>query len=109
MMNKLKIPHNTPVTLKELNQKLDFEAKRLVREKEDGIASYISKAPALNGISKLVFKNRAGEKVTLSYRLDAGGQLRFALEKQPAAAATKEMQTGRIGRTSANIEGSIIK
>ncbi len=108
-MNKPKAKHNTPVTLKELNQKLDFEAKRLVREKEDGIASYVSKAPALNGISKLVFKNRAGDKVTLSYRLDSGGQLRFALEKQPAVAASKERISGRIGRTSENIEGSIIK
>ena len=108
-MNKPKVNHHIPVTLKELNQKLDFEAKRLVREKEDGIASYISKAPALNGISKLVFKNRVGAKVTLSYRLDAGGQLRFALEKQPAVAPSKEMVSGRIGRTSENIEGSIIK
>jgi hypothetical protein len=108
-MNKLKVPHNTPVTLKELNQKLDFEAKRLVREKEDGIASYISKVPALNGISKMIFKNRVGEKVTLSYRLDAGGQLRFAFEKQPAIAASKATVSGRVGRTSENIEGSIIK
>jgi hypothetical protein len=108
-MKKPQTSHNTPVTLKELNQKLDFEAKRLVREKEDGIASYVSKTPTLGGISKLVFKNRAGIKVTLSYRLDSGGQLRFAFEKQPSVAAIKALSPRRIGRTSANIEGSIIK
>jgi hypothetical protein len=108
-MNKPKVNHQVPVTLKELNQKLDFEAKRLVREKEDGIASYVGKTAALNGTSKLVFKNRAGAKVTLSYRLDGGGQLRFAFEKQPAVAANKELSPRHIGRTSANIEGSIIK
>jgi hypothetical protein len=102
-MNKPKTPHNTPVTLKELNQKLDFEAKRLVREKEDGIASYVSKTTALNGISKLVFKNRAGAKVTLSYRLDNGGALRFAFEKQAAVPARKELPANLVGRSSVDI------
>ncbi len=74
--------HHVPVSLAELNHKLDFEIKRLIREKEEGIVSCVSKKAVLNGISKAVFKNREGGKVTLSYRLDSGGALRFATEKQ---------------------------
>jgi hypothetical protein len=74
-------PRNEPVTLIGLNKKLDFEIKRLVREKEDGIAKYVSKTANLNGISKLVFQKKNREKITLSYRLDDGGTLRFAREK----------------------------
>jgi hypothetical protein len=80
-MNKRK-PPQIPLTLEILNQKLDFEVKRLVREKEDGIANYISRTTALHGISKLIFKNINGKNVTLSYRLDTSGVLRFAREKQ---------------------------
>jgi hypothetical protein len=79
-MNKSKV-HNVPITLKELNTKLDFEIKRLVREREDGIVKYVSKTPVLNGISTLVFKSINDAKITLAYRLDASGTLRFAREK----------------------------
>jgi hypothetical protein len=98
-------PHNPPVSQKGLDQKLNFEIKRLVREKEDGIVKYVSKTAVLNGTSVLVFKNRAGEKVTLAYRLDDGGNLRFAREKQFAAVAPNEKQPldTQIGRTSRNI------
>lgn len=75
-------PHNPPVSLAGLNQKLDFESARLIREREEGIVKRISKVAVLNGISKLVFKNINGAKVMLSYRLDPSGNLRFALEQR---------------------------
>jgi hypothetical protein len=74
--------HNAPVSLEGLNQKLDFESKRLVREREDGIMKRISKTAVLNGNSTLVFKDINGAKVMLSYRLDSSGALRFAREKR---------------------------
>jgi len=104
-MNKQKGRH-IPVTLAGLNQKLDFESKRLVREREEGVVKRISKIAVLNGNSTLVFRNGAGAKVTLSYRLDAGGTLRFAHEAQPAgnsAQIPKRPPVGQIGRTSKNI------
>ena len=78
-------PRNVVVTIQSLNQKLDFESKRLVREREDGIMKRVSKTAVLNGTSSLTFKDINGAKVTLSYRLDASGALRFAREKQFAA------------------------
>ena len=104
-MHKRKINHD-PITLEVLDQKLDFEIRRLIREKEEGIASYISRKTVLNGVSRLVFKNRAGAKVTLSYRLDTGGTLRFATEKQfmNMAPARKELPVAHVGRTSRDIE-----
>jgi hypothetical protein len=73
---------NAPVSLEGLNQKLDFESKRLVREREEGIVKRVSKTAVLNGTSTLVFRNINGAKIILSYRLDASGGLRFAREKQ---------------------------
>ncbi len=32
-----------PITLEQLNQKLDEEARRIVREKEGGVAKYVGK------------------------------------------------------------------
>ena len=75
-------PHNPPVSLEGLNQKLDFESKRLIREREDGIIKRVSKMAVLDGISTLVFRDINGAKVMMSYRLDASGTLRFAREKQ---------------------------
>ncbi len=98
-------PRYIPVTLDGLNQKLDFEIKRLVREKEDGIMSYISKTPILNGISKLVFKKKDGAKVTLSYRLDNSGTLRFAQEKQFInPLPNQKLNVVHIGRASGDIK-----
>jgi len=74
--------HFIPVTLEGLTKNLDFEVKRLVREKEDGIATHVRTQVKLHGISTLVFKNKEGKKVTLSYRHDEGGTLRFAREEQ---------------------------
>jgi hypothetical protein len=76
------VRHLVPVTLQELTKKLDFEAKRLVREREDGVAKHIRTKVTLHGISVLVFKNKEGKNVTLSYRHDEGGTLRFAREEQ---------------------------
>jgi hypothetical protein len=73
-----------PVSLEGLISKLAFETKRLIREKEEGIVKWISTKPVLNGNSVLVFKNKQGAMVTLSYRLDKDGALRFAHEKQYA-------------------------
>lgn len=78
-MNKPKIHH---VTLKGLNRKLDQEARRLVREREEGIMKYISKKADLEGDSRMVFKNINGAEITLSYRLNKDGNLRFAYEKR---------------------------
>ena len=76
------VHHLVPVTLQGLTKKLDFEVKRLVREKEDGVVSHIRTKVALHGISTLVFKNKEGKNITLSYRHDEGGTLRFAREEQ---------------------------
>lgn len=97
--------HHIPVTLEALNQKLDFEVKRLVREKEEGIASYTSRTTVLKGISRLVFKKHNGAKIVLSYRLDTGGALRFAVEKQfvTTPLAHRELPTTYVGRTSQDI------
>ncbi|MBI3589082.1 MAG: hypothetical protein HY093_01555 [Candidatus Liptonbacteria bacterium] len=78
-MNKSRYP---TVSLLELNQKLDAEAKRLVREKEEGIVKYVSKVANLNGNSRMVFKRKSGAEVTLSFRLNADGNIRLAYEKQ---------------------------
>jgi|SRR5271170_4911911 len=75
-------PRIIPVSLEELGKKLAFEIKRLVREKEEGIVKWISTKAVLKGNSTLIFKNKAGGKVTLSYRLDKDGNLRFAHEAQ---------------------------
>jgi len=100
-------PHarNIPVTLDVLNQKLDFEAKRLIREREEGIASCVGKTPSLNGVSKLMFKKVNGAKITLSYRLDDGGTLRFAREKsfENPSLADQHLKNAPIGRASGDI------
>ena len=77
IMNKLKF---LPVSLKELNQKLDVEAGRLVLTKEEGIVKFISKKANMNGNSRLVFKNKNSMTVTLFFRLNKDGNLRFAYE-----------------------------
>ncbi|HUC31400.1 MAG TPA: hypothetical protein VMR99_01775 [Candidatus Paceibacterota bacterium] len=79
---KKPVHHFVPVTLEGLTKNLSFEVKRLVREKEDGVVSHVRTKVALNGISTLVFKNKEGKKVTLLYRHDEGGTLRFAREAQ---------------------------
>jgi hypothetical protein len=90
-----------PVTLDGLNKKLDFEVKRLIREKEDGIARYVSRTTKLNGISTLVFTKTDGKKIKLFYRLDSGGALRFAREKQFAILpATRKPASAQIGQES---------
>ncbi|OGZ54736.1 MAG: hypothetical protein A3B25_01610 [Candidatus Ryanbacteria bacterium RIFCSPLOWO2_01_FULL_48_26] len=76
---------NTPkkacdVTLKELDRKLNQEAKRIVREKEEDIIKYVSKKANLTGNSSIIFKNKSGAMVTLSFRLNKDGNLRFAFE-----------------------------
>lgn len=78
-MNTLK---NQPVSLKQLNKKLDVEAKRIVREREEGITTYVSKKAVLGGDSKMIFKDANGMKITLSYRLNENGNLRFSYEKR---------------------------
>lgn len=98
--------HHIPITLEGLHQKLDFEIKRLIREREDGIASYVGKTALLGGISKLVFRKRNGVKITLSYRIDDSGILRFAREKQFTSPLSNQRQTNRlpIGRMSEDIK-----
>lgn len=76
-MNKIKF---LPVSLKELNQKLDVEARRLVLAREEGIVKFISKKANLGGNSRLVFKNKDSVTVTLFFRLNKDGNLRFAYE-----------------------------
>lgn len=78
-MNKSK---RLPISLEELNQKLDNEAKFLVREKEEGIAKYVSKKANLKGNSTLVFKKKDGTKLTLYFRLNKDNNLRFAYDKR---------------------------
>lgn len=80
-MNKLKL-HNVPITLAGLNKNINFEIKRLIREKEDDIVKHVSTRTTLNGISVLVFKNKDGKSITLSYRHDQNGTLRFAREER---------------------------
>ena len=97
------------VSPKELDQKLDFEIKRLLREKEEGITKYVSKKAFLNGNSTLVFQNKAGEKITLSYRLDKDGNLRFARENQPISIQAERQSTtvpsiAKFGRASKDIQ-----
>mgnify|MGYP001566161607 CR=1 FL=1 len=75
-------PKNHHVSLEELNQKLEQEAKRLVREKEEGIVKYVSKKVNLEGNSSMIFKDKSGAEVTLSFRLNESGDLRFAYEKE---------------------------
>ena len=76
-MNK---PRFLPVSLKELNQKLDVEARRLVLTKEEGIVKFVSKKASLSGNSCLVFKNKNRVTITLFFRLNKDGNLRFAYE-----------------------------
>lgn len=78
-MNKSKRP---PISIEELNQKLDNEAKFLVRQKEEGIAKYVSKKANLKGDSTLVFEKKDGTKLTLSFRLNEDNNLRFAYDKR---------------------------
>ena len=81
-MNKSRYP---TVSLMELNQKLDVEAKRLVRDREEGIVKYVSKVANLNGNSRMVFKNKSGAEVTLFFRLNKDGNIRLAFEEQGKA------------------------
>jgi len=110
-MQKLKHKgHYIPLTLPGLNQKLSFEIKRLIREKEDGVVKHVSTKASLNGTSTLIFKNKAGKTVTLSYRHDESGNLRFAREKQFAqiesSSIARSLRGSRtIGRTSSDIKG----
>lgn len=76
-MNK---PKFLPVSLKELNTKLDVEARRLVLAREEGIVKFVSKKANMNGNSRLVFKNKDSVTVTLFFRLNKDGNLRFAYE-----------------------------
>lgn len=76
-MNK---PKFQLVSLKELNQKLDVEAKRLVLAREEGIVKFISKKANLAGNSRLVFKNKDSVTITMFFRLNKDGNLRFAYE-----------------------------
>lgn len=68
------------VTLKDLNYKLNEEAKRIVKTKEEGIVKFVSKKASLTGNSVLLFKNKNGENVTISLRLNKDGNLRLAYE-----------------------------
>lgn len=98
-----------PVTLEGLTEKLDFETKRLVREREENIIKHVSTHAVLNGISTMVFKNKAGAKVTLSYQLDKSGTLRFAREKQFTnnllSSVKQRSNAAQIGRASGDIVG----
>ena len=71
-----------PITLEQLNQKLDEEAKRIVREKEGGVAKYVSKQAHLGKNSTLVFTKKDGTKVTMSFRLNENDNLMLAYEKR---------------------------
>ncbi len=97
--------HSIPVTLDGLNQKRNLESRRGVREREEGIVDYVSKTTMLHGISKLIFKKRDGAKITLSYRLDKGGTLRFAREKRFAnpPIAQEQLSVAQVGRMSGDI------
>ncbi len=78
----LRKPKAHLISLAGLNQKLEQEAKRLVREKEGGIAKYVRKKANLTGNSMLVFKKKDGTKIVLSFRLNENDNLRFAYEKR---------------------------
>ena len=112
-MQKLKHKgHHVPLTLAGLNQKLAFEIKRLIYEKEDGVVKHVSTIVRLNGVSTLLFKNKEGKNVTLSYRHDESGNLRFAREKQfaaiglaPGSRQKIERAGQHVGRTSTDIMG----
>ncbi|MEK7635780.1 MAG: hypothetical protein AAB405_01670 [Patescibacteria group bacterium] len=71
-----------PVTLKDLNYKLIEEAKRIVKIKEDGAVKFVSKKANLVGNSTLLFKNKNGENITISLRLNKDGNLRLAYESR---------------------------
>jgi hypothetical protein len=104
-MYKHNAPH-IPITLEGLNQKLDFETKRLLREREEGVVKRISKIAILKGNSTLVFKNQQGAKITLLYRLDQSDTLRFAYEKQSASTSDKNqkhLNSSQVGRASRDI------
>ncbi len=106
-MNGKKNRPVVPVTLEGLNKKLDVETKRLVREKEEGIVKWISKKAVLNGNSVLVFKDKTGTKITMSYRLDKDGNLRFARENQMTNILPQNHtrpSAAHFGRTSRDIE-----
>ncbi|TSC82309.1 MAG: hypothetical protein G01um101420_473 [Parcubacteria group bacterium Gr01-1014_20] len=72
------------VSLVELNKKLDVEARRLVKGREEGIVKYVSKKANLLGNSTMVFKNKTGVEVTMAFRLNKDGDVRFAYENQLA-------------------------
>lgn len=76
----MNISKKQPVTLKDLNNKLIEEAKRIVRIKEEGAVKFVSKKANLTGNSMLLFKNKYGEKITISLRLNKDGNLRLAYE-----------------------------
>lgn len=76
----MNISKKQPVTLKDLNNKLIDEAKRIVRIKEEGAVKFVSKKANLAGNSILLFKNKYGEKITISLRLNKDGNLRLAYE-----------------------------
>lgn len=78
----MKQSQTPPITLVQLNRKLDEEAKRLVREKEDGISKYISKKASLEGNSTMVFEKKDKTKIELAFRLNENDNLRFAYEKR---------------------------
>ena len=96
--------HYIPLSLEGLNKKLAFEIKRLVREKEEGIVKHVRTTTILNGVSKLVFNKKDGASITLSYRYDASGTLRFAREKQFAhIESSPDPKSMHIGRASRDI------
>lgn len=70
------------VSLVELNKKLDVEARRLVKGREEGVVKYVSKKANLLGNSIMVFKNKTGAEVTMAFRLNKDGDIRFAYENQ---------------------------
>lgn len=76
----MNISKKQPVTLKDLNNKLIEEAKRIVKIKEEGAVKFLSKKANLTGNSVLLFKNKNGEKITISLRLNKDGNLRLAYE-----------------------------
>jgi len=71
-----------PISIEELNQKLDNEARLLVRLKDEGIAKYVSKKANLKGNSTLVFEKKDGTKLTMSFRLNEDNNLRLAYDKR---------------------------
>ncbi|MBS3902938.1 MAG: hypothetical protein KGZ30_01015 [Anaplasmataceae bacterium] len=75
-------PKKEVITLPELNKKLDEEAKRLVREKEDGIVKYISKKANLDGNSEITFRKNDKTKITVLFRLNENNNLRLATEER---------------------------